>query len=206
VTPETVERFRSFLRLRDFHDSDEPGQTFAALVTIAKWSVAQQKFPNASHDELLTQASGFTHIWMGLLLHLATVDRAFFDLSKRMAARTLVRPDPPAFIYRQMAAMLLFEGDGPKRTKPAAARDAAIVLAVATSVEAGLLPTENRERRNDPTRRSGCGIVAAAIGMEYGTIERAVWNNRHARLVAVGFPASEVSDFLGRTSPTKKVE
>lgn len=193
MTPETVERFRSFLHLRDFCASDEPEKMFRALVSIAKWSLAQRKSPDASHDALLSQANDFTQIWMGLLLHLATVDRAFFDLSKRMAARTLVRHDPPAPIYRQMAGMLLFAGDGPSARKTAAARDAAIVLAVAVGVEAGLMPMESHGQQNAP--RSGCGIVADELGKTYGAIEK-VWLKRHARLSDVGFSSADVSDFF----------
>ncbi len=102
MTPEATEGFRQFLWLPDILADDEPEEVFNSTAVIAAWSFKQAKKPGAEHDAMLDPLKNRTSLWMGLLLHLATLDPHFYLLSRRMAARTLVRHNPPAPIYRQM--------------------------------------------------------------------------------------------------------
>ena len=200
MTPETVAAFRDFVRLRDFFGADEPEALASALAQVALWAHRQRERPGADHDALLTPAADFTAIQMGLLLHLATIDRAFFDLARRMAARTLKRHRPAQAIYLDMASALLVAGDGPRSRKPVLARDVAVVLAVAVWTDAGWHPTEALGW-NAP-HRSGCARVALALGADYQKIEK-VWKDRDDRLADAGFSAEDRSAFFMMISPMK---
>lgn len=129
MTPGATAGFRAFLKLSDIANGDEPEAVFSAMARIAAWSYRQTKESNPALDELLTPLSDQTSLWMGLLLHLATIDFHFFHLAKRMAARTLVRHDPPAKRYREMAAALLVS-DPPSRRKPKLATHVALIIGV----------------------------------------------------------------------------
>ncbi|MFN4160040.1 MAG: hypothetical protein ACK4GO_16790 [Gemmobacter sp.] len=198
MNPEAVAHFRSLCRLRDFLSFDPPEVMFAALLEVARWAKAEQRRPNPANDALLSAASDLTSIQMGLFMHLATIDRAFFNLAKRMAARTLGRHCPPARMYCHMAAALLAAGDGPKSSKPKLARDVVIILAVAAGTDAGWTPTESFKPDRPP--RSGCGRLAAALIWDYSNAER-VWKAREKRLHEAGFSPDQVSEFSRLISP-----
>lgn len=199
MTPGAIAGFRGFFRLVDIRTSTDPVGLFAALLSVAKWSVQERVAPGSTNDRVLDETSNFTQVYMGLLFWLATIDRDFFNLSKRMAARTLVRHERVAEIYRQMAAALLVAGEGPKLRKTTLARDVVLVLAVEVGKEAGWLPTESA---GAVAERSGCAKAAAALGMEYSAVEK-IWRKREERLVAAGFEPEDVSDFFGRICPMK---
>jgi hypothetical protein len=198
VTPEAVAGFRRFFRPRDVVSHDQPEAVFSALVDIARWAERQRGRPDPANDAALSAGTQLGALHMALLLHLATIDRAFFDLARRMAARTLVRHSPPARLYLEMAAALLVAGDGPRGRKPVLARDAAVILAVAAGTDAGWTPTESFDPDRPP--RSGCGKVAAAMRWEYSRAE-AIWKAREERLHDAGFAPNQVSEFLGMISP-----
>jgi hypothetical protein len=107
MTPEAVATFRGFWHLGDLADCYDPEGLFHAMAAVAAWSFRQAGKPSSAHDAILSGLGDHASLRMGLLLHLGTIDRHFFNLSKRMAARTLVRHDRPALIFRQMAAALL---------------------------------------------------------------------------------------------------
>ena len=204
MTPEAVNAFKRFLRLRDL-DSDEPEPLFRAMASVIAWSYFQEQNPNANHDALLSDLRDSTSLWMGLLSHLATVDRSFFMLAKRMAAGTLIQKETPAKIYLHMAAALLI-GDPPKQSKPKAARDTAIIIAVAVAHNLGWKPTEGIPDKSSP--RSSCGRMCTLLSekyqitIEYTTLEH-VWKHRKRRLQAAGFSQDDTSEFLGLISPMK---
>lgn len=198
MNPEAVAHFRSFCRLRDFACNASPVEMFAALTDVARWAEAERKESAPANDALLSRAIELAEVQMGLLLHLATIDRAFFGLSKRMAARTLVHHYPPAQLYCHMGAALLGAGDGPKNRKPVLARDVAIVLAVGVGMDAGWHPTESADPDKPP--RSGCGLIAKALGWEYSRAE-SIWGERRQRLLVAEFAEDQVSEFLRLISP-----
>ena len=146
MTPEATGHFRSFLRLSDFAN-EEPNALFTAMASTAAWSFRQAQKPGPDHDVMLSNLAESTLLWMGLLSHLATVDRSFFHLARRMAAATLIRQEPLAKMYRHMAAALLVS-DPPVQSKPKVARDVAILIGVAVGQSLGWTPTEAEKVRH----------------------------------------------------------
>lgn len=203
MTPEAVEEFRGFWQLDDLAICDDPEGVFTSMAAVAAWSFCQAGKPGAGHDAKLSSLGDHTGLWMGLLPHLATIDRHFFDLAKRMTARTLVRHTKPADIYLQMAAALLVS-DPPKTSKPKAARDAVLVIGITVGLQLGWLPTESE--KDGPMTRSCCGRMAEIlrdifnVSIEYDAIVK-VWKNREAVLQAAGFEEKTVLDFLPPRSP-----
>jgi hypothetical protein len=205
VTPEAIAKFREFLRLGHLANDDEPEQLVEALAAIVVWTYRERQNPGRHNDRVFDAVRDRAGVYMGLLLHLATVDPAFFRLACRLAAQTLVRLQDLPSIYRQMAAVLLTT-DPPKQRKPRAARDALLVIAIAIGQEAGWLATE----AEGPTQfgRSGCARVAELIGregvvVEYDAIAK-IWTKRKAKLIAVGFTDRDVSEFFASISPMKE--
>jgi hypothetical protein len=178
--------------------ADDPQRLFDALAIVAKWSVQQRKAPSATHDARLLPLQDDISLWMGLLSHLATIDRDFFFLAKRMAAATLVRLDPPPRLYRHMAAALL-TSDPPTNGRPTLARDVAVTLGVAVGRQLGWYPTEAVKRNVDSSMLSGCGRMAERIGMAYTAVEN-TWKVREQRLIQAGFSANAASEFFCLTS------
>lgn len=175
MTSEAIAGFRAFFRLKDVLNGDNPEDPFEALVDMARWAAEERTNPNPDNDALLSHASDFTQVYMGLILWLATVDRQFFNLAKRMAARTLVKHERLSRRYLEMAAALLVAGDGPKHRSPTTARNVAVILAVAVGRDAGRAPTENSPNLSCP--ESGCARSAALLGMEYSAIAK-VWRKK----------------------------
>lgn len=205
MTPGATAGFRAFLKLSDIANGDEPEAVFSAMARIAAWSYRQTKESNPALDELLTPLSDQTSLWMGLLLHLATIDFHFFHLAKRMAARTLVRHDPPAKRYREMAAALLVS-DPPSRRKPKLATHVALIIGVTVGRELGWKPTEANHKLK-PREQSGCGKMAVALArfggeIDYSGIEK-VWKAKEATLLLAGFSGADVSAFFQTASPMK---
>lgn len=205
MTPDAVEHFRSFLKLRDFCAQDDPGTVFRALAILPVWADRQRRDPNADHDAMLEPLAEFSSIWMGWLLYLATIDRDYFDLAKRMAARTLSQHHPPAKMYVLMACALLV-GNPPKTRAPKLGSHATMVIAIAIAQEAGRRPTESLSKMG-PADRSGCGALAAELGMmglavEYSAVEF-VWKRRCRVLRDVGFSEADVSEFFDWFSPMR---
>lgn len=193
MTPEAIRGLQSFLVLTDFQDPDDPQELFSALLLVIQWQKLEAKKPTADNDSLLTGTDAFSQVRIGVILHLATLDRKFFGLAKRMAARTIVRHNPPAPLYCEIAAALLVAGDGPKSRKPALTRNVVIILAIATLTADGFRPTESHAFKG--SSRSGCGKVADSLGMAYGAVE-GVWTERQAILLEANFDQTEVSNFL----------
>ncbi|MFP5481152.1 MAG: hypothetical protein ACLGIE_15915 [Alphaproteobacteria bacterium] len=192
MSEDALAALRRFFRLADLLNGDDPEGLFFALVDLAKWSVAEKKRAGAHNDALLSRSTEFTSIYMGLILFLATLDRSFFNLARRMAARTLVRHEKLLPTYRHMAANLLAAGDGPKARKSALARDVALILAVAIIQDTDTKPTENSAHIR---QRSGCGKAAAILGVGYSGVE-SVWKQKEKRLESAGFSPEEVSEFF----------
>lgn len=205
VTPETTESFRSFFRLRDLVGNAEPEAIFRAMASTAAFAFRQSQLPTWENDVLLAELQQSTALWMGLLCHLATIDKSFFYLARRMAAATLVKQEPLAMVYRRMAGTLLVS-DPPVQSKPRIARDVSMLIGVAVSQELGWMPTETE--KTGTMNRSGCGRMSELlqrrheISVGYAAIEK-VWKDRHTRLVEAGFSECEVSDFFRMTSPMK---
>ena len=211
MTPEAEAGFRSLLSLLDIAADDNPEGIFSSLIKAVAWSFRQSERtqldgkPNSDLDAMLNGLQEHTSLWMGLLPHLATVDRDYFHLAKRMAARTLVRHTAPALLYRQMAAALLVS-EPPRRSKPKAARDALIVIGIAVLQQTSVLPTESY--KTTPMTRSGCGRISKELHdvhrltVTYDAIEK-VWKNKRSRLHAAGFTEQQASDFLSFFSPMK---
>ena len=205
MTPEAESGFREFLWLPDIAADDEPTEVFRSMAIIAAWAFAQAKDAGAQHDEMLAPLRERTSLWMGLLLHLATVDRHFYFLSRRMAARTLVRHNPPSQIYRQMAAALL-TSDPPNTRRPKLAAHTAMVIGVAVGQQCGWRPTE-ADHKNRPMSQSGCGkmaeqLAARGAGLQYGAVEK-VWKARNETLLTAGFLDTDISAFFTHISPMK---
>ena len=203
MTPEAVAEFRGFWHLGDLANSDDPEAIFNAMAALAAWSFRQAAKATSAHDAILSGLGNHTALRMGLLLHLGTIDRHFFNLSKRMAARTLVRHERPASIYRQMAAALLVS-DAPKNSSPKAARDVALIIGITVGLELGWFATESEKA--GPNTKSACGRMAAALGERFGlSIEYSamvkVWNRREAILQAAGFDEKTVLEFLPTRFP-----
>lgn len=193
MTPDVISRFRGFFLLHQIQITDSPEARFAALVSVAKWVVAEKRNPGPENDALLSPAGDDADVYMGLLLWLATIDRSFFNLAKRMAARTLVKHQPVAETFLVMAYHLLMAGEGPKHSRPTAARNVAIVLAISVGTKAGWTPTESHWSTGHPT--SGCGKAAALLGMERDAIEK-VWIARKRWLTQADFSEHDVSEFF----------
>ena len=203
MTPQAVEAFRGFFHLRDLASDDDPEQLFNDLATIIAWTYREEERPGENNDFLFEAVRDRTSIHMGLLLHLSTIDPAFFRLARRMAARTLVRLASPNLLYRSMAAALL-ESYPPNQRKPRAARDAIIVIAVAIGQELGWHPTE-ADGSAQPTR-SGAARLAntlSILGVKmvgYEAIAK-VWARRSDKLHAAGFSPSDASEFFAAICP-----
>ena len=200
MTPEATAEFRGFLHLPDFCINENPEGVFNAMAVLSVWSSKQRIEPSAEHDRMLDTLTDHTEIWMGLLLHFATVDYHYFHLAKRMAARTLMRHEHLALIYRKMAAVLLVN-DPPKGQKWKLASHAAMIIGIAVVQQLGWRPMES-DHKTGPMNRSGCGKMAIELGMAYHAIER-VWKDRRATLRGAGFGDAEVSAFFGFFSPMK---
>lgn len=203
MTPEAASGFRDFLCLRDFVGEDEPELLFEALASLIAWARREEQNPHAANDDLLSRASDWAQVYMGLLLHLATIDKHFFRLAKRMAARTLTRHDPPARIYRHMAAQLL-TSDPPRSSKPKLAIDVISIIAITVLWDAGVSPTEAVGA--DEPSRSGCAklrsllIANGAAPPTYAALEK-TWGRRRSRLLAAGFSTEAVSEFFALVCP-----
>ncbi|MBL9045966.1 MAG: hypothetical protein JNK34_01455 [Tabrizicola sp.] len=205
MTPEATKGFRDFLRLRDFAGDEDPEGLFEALASLIVWADREGKNPHADNDTLLSRSSDWIQVYMGLLLHLATIDKHFFRLAQRMAARTLTRHDPPARTYRHMAAYLL-TADPPNTGKPKLARDVIAIIALAVLSEAGVHPTEAPGRGE--TGRSGCARLGSMLfqsgaGREYKSLE-GMWGEREAKLLAAGFSQDSVSEFFAASFRMKR--
>ena len=205
MTPEAISGFRDFLRLRDFANEDDPEGLFEALASLIVWARREAANPHADNDDLLSRSSDWTQIYMGLLLHLATIDQHFFRLAKRMAARTLTRHDPPARIYRHMAAHLL-TSEPPRTRQRALARDVLAIVALAVGQEAGYQPTEATGQ--DLAHRSGSArlnelLRRKSAGIGYEALEK-LWSRRYSRLSDAGFSAEAISEFFAAICPMKQ--
>jgi hypothetical protein len=205
MTPEAITGFRSFLHLPYIALDDDPASVFSAMARISAWSYLQTKETNPALDELLSPLRDNTSLWMGLLLHLSTIDYHFFHLAKRMTARTLVRHDPPAKRYREMAAALLIS-DPPGKRKPKLATHVALVVGVAVAQLVGFKPTESA-RKGGTIGQSGCARMMEATDalgarMDYSGIETA-WKERSRILSDAGFTDDDASAFFNATSPMK---
>lgn len=205
MTPEAAGDFRGFLNLLDFNMSDDPEAVFKAMAVLSVWSSKQKKEPSAEHDRMLEPLAEHTAIWMGLLLHLATVDYHYFHLAKRMAARTLMRHEQIALVYRRMSALLLVN-DPPSGKKWKLASHTAIIIGISVVQQLGWRPTES-DHKTGLMDRSGCGKMAIELGRlgqktEYYAIE-SVWKERVPTLNAAGFGDEQVSAFFGLVSPMK---
>ena len=205
MTPEATAEFRGFLNLPDFCVNENPEGVFNALAVLSVWSSKQKTEPSAEHDRMLEPLAEHTEIWMGLLLHLATVDYHYFHLAKRMAARTLRRYENLAPVYRHMASDLLFS-DPPKGKKWKLASHAAMIIGIAVVQQLGWRPTES-DHKTGPMDRSGCGKMAIKLGKlgqatEYQAVET-VWKKRVSKLKSAGFSEVDVSAFFGFFSPMK---
>lgn len=200
MTPEATAKFRAFLHLPDFCINESPEGVFNAMAMLTVWSSKQKVEPSAEHDKMLELLAEHTEIWMGLLLHFATIDHHFFHLAKRMAARTLNRHENLAPIYRSMASDLLVS-DPPTGQKWKLASHAAMIIGIAVVQQLGWRPTESISKTG-PMNRSGCGKMAIELGVAYHAIE-SVWKERIPTLSAAGFSDTEVSAFFGFFSPMK---
>lgn len=203
MTPEAAADFRGFLNLQDFTINDDPEAMFKAMAVLSVWSSKQKKEPSAEHDRMLETLTEHTAIWMDLLLHLATVDYHYFHLAKRMAARTLMRHEHIALIYRRMSAVILVN-DPPSGKKWKLASNTAIIIGISVVQKLGWRPTES-DHKAGLMNRSGCGKMAIELGQlgqttEYHAIE-SVWKKRISTLKAAGFGDAQVSAFFGFFSP-----
>ena len=205
MTPEATSEFRGFVKLLHFAINDDPEAMFKGMAALSVWSSKQRIQPSAEHDQMLEPSAEHTVIWMGLLLHLATVDDHFFHLAKRMAARTLIRHERPAPIYLRMAADLLVS-DPPDGRKWKLASHAAMIIGITVVQQLGWRPTES-DHKTGPMERSGCGRMAIELGKlgqatEYHAVE-SVWKKRVRTLKMAGFSDVDVSAFFGFFSPMK---
>ena len=200
MTPQQNDGFIRFFKLRDLDTCDaEP--LFEALVALIIWDSRERRLPTIN-DAILDKAIETTSVTMGLLLHLATVDRIFYRLARRMAARTLVRHEHVAPVYRHMAAALL-DSDPPRQNKPYVARDTLLILAVAVGQMKGWHPYEATSA--DRPNRSGCARLARVLAEEnvhhnYDAIAK-VWTRRREKLSAAGFTAEEISELFVSICP-----
>jgi hypothetical protein len=206
MTPEDGDRFRRFLSLPHIADDDDPESVFEAMVAIAAWTVKQKRAPSEKLDGMLHRLQEHTSLWMGLLLHLATIDDQFFELAKRMAAATIIHHERPAKQYLRMAAYLLTTA-APQKTNPTVARDAALVIGIAISQNFGFKPTE--AGKNGAMNISGCGQMVEALSkydvtMTYENMER-IWGERIERLRAAHFAEQDISNFFTRCSWVKLI-
>lgn len=201
---------RDFTKLRYFADVDEPEVAFEGLAAIAAWTLLQDLRPEGQHDEMLTRAvRNSPGLLFGLLVFLATVDRRFFMLARRIAAneakkalQEFPRREPLPEVHA--ANLYLLENEPPKSARPALARDVLFILAVAVAQALGLRPYENTSspanERHEP--RSGCRLLAARIdangvSITYDAIAKA-WKKgrRQKALVDAGFTSAEVEEFF----------
>jgi hypothetical protein len=205
MTPRIIEGFKGFLSLPHIADDDDPQGIFASMASLAAWSERQRR-EVVVDDDMLAGLRASTALWMRLLLHLAVIDRNFFSLAKRMAARTLVRHEPPAKVYRHMAAHLL-TSEPPRKPNPTLSRDVALIIGIAVMQNRGLLPTE--AEKSGPMNRSGCGLMVEALKvhglvMTYGNVER-IWLGRVERLQAAEFNIEDISNFFASCSGVKNI-
>ena len=200
MTPELTHYLRSWLRLSDVAQDVESEAAFEWFAAVTAWTGRQKTNSDRGNDGLLTQADARPYLHFGLLLHLATIDPRFFDLAKRMTARTISRGKHPHDMYCLLAANLL-EAEPPKQgqTKGALARDVACILGVAVATNMGLRPLQGDRGVAGP--RSGCAKLVERVGklgsggFSYGMAESA-WRDKEQRLSAAGFDETEVSEFF----------
>lgn len=192
MTPEQTTYFRDFIRLYDFSGIEDADAVFDGLKQIVIWTFRQEKEKTAQHDELFEGSVRGNSSLIGLLTYLATLDGRFFDLIKRMCARSLRSGNAPPFV--QMISSGLIVSEPPSEPSPKLARNVAIILAISVGFDLGWHPTENI-KKNDGPPRSACGRLAEGTSLTYSAVEK-VWKSRRQNLEKAGFQGSDIECFL----------
>lgn len=185
------------MRLTDFVCPD--AAAFDVAAKLAAWAELQRYRPSPEHDRLATDAfdqdKGRA---FGLILHLSTVDSQFFELSKRMAARDLMRREPSP-VVRRIAAELLVSSPQVSKSK-VKARNLLLVLGVAVGHASGLTKFEGE--KPEAKLSSAVGLLTERIrqngaAVSFSTVEGAVKKGKvRDILVGTGFGSDDISEII----------
>ncbi len=195
----TTKVLRGFFELRHLRLYEDDEELTKTLARLASWA-ERQRAPDAKHDiALIGKDHKLRESWMmGLLMHLATINPAFFHLSKIILARALIHSDEIDAIRRRVAALLLL-AEEPARNKPKLARNVLIILGVAHLRMRGFDPLENESSRK-PKGRSGCSIFANEMRrlgepLSDSAIAK-IWERRRTHLISAGFTEEQAYELL----------
>ncbi len=205
MKPDATAYLRQFFKLRDYCwlDEYEAESCFRVFASISTWAFKQKLSPCSELDSLFEEGRrDEPGKQIGVVLYLSTLDPYFFDGTKRMLARDLVRRTPNQFI-RQLTAFFL-TSDPPRTIYPTLARNVALTLAISVGRQLGWRPTESLAK-GESSQKSGCGHLSecmAEMGAEisYSAIEK-VWKGRRDTLICAGFSENDISDFFDDSCP-----
>ena len=194
------------------HENPEDG--FRLGVAIATFWAAQRDQPSPEHDRILDHVETDKLHAIPMLMTLSLVDPIFFDLSQRMAARTLVKQQGNVGKMVGKLAVIGLTHPRPNVANSKIARDLGILVSLGSTCRLGLAPTERKSKKagalipDSGSRRFYELAVQQELfrGVPSTTQISEVWGRRQSTLLRAGFSEEDVyrfsADFSGTTLGT----
>lgn len=202
MTADPLDLLRGWTKPTNFLRVACPETVFHYLAKTVVWSGCQRSEETIDHDSLLKDAvEAEPGLFLGLLCYLATLDVRFYNLQRRMCARTLLSGKAPAYVQRIAAALLISEP--PSKSQPTMARNVSIIMAIAVGYDLGGRPTES-DGDDASNPRSSCGRLAKEIGYTYSAVEK-VWKSRREHLKAAKFKDADIIEFMSELDVKAKI-